>query len=361
MATIKTNRLVLRQWQDSDLAPFAALNSDPRVREFFPGLQSREESDRDVKLVSDHIAKYGWGFWAVSLIETGEFIGFIGLEDVYFQAHFTPAVEIGWRLAFDYWGKGYATEGAKAVLKYGFETLRLDQIVSFTTRGNTRSRHVMEKIGMHHQAQDDFDHPKLPEGHPLRTHVLYRMSLHDWFSLSHKQQKYAYKPYSPTFPDLFKKEKERISSSLTNALAIEHVGSTAIANLGGKGIIDIAISVPNKEMEDASHILQKIGYQYRPTFSTPERFYFVAYLPDLEEGTRRYHIHLTYPSSKEWNEFTGFRDYLRTHPEAVEEYAALKQSAANSANHDGTQYRKLKEPIFQKINTFIKEIREEHA
>lgn len=355
MVTIKTSRLILRQWQDSDLAPFAALNADPRVREFFPGLMSREESDHSVKLASDHIARCGWGFWAASLIETGEFIGFIGLEDVYFQAHFTPAVEIGWRLAFNHWGKGYATEGAKAALKYGFETLRLDQIVSFTTMGNMRSRHVMEKIGMHHLTQDDFDHPKLPEGHPLRKHVLYRMSSHDWFSLCHKDQKYVYKPYSAAFPDLFKKEKERISSSLTNALAIEHVGSTAIPNLGGKGIIDIAISVHKKEMEHASDILQKLGYEYRPTFSTPERFYFIAYLPDLEEGTRRYHIHLTYPSSKEWNELIGFRDYLRAHPEAAEEYANIKKQAAAVANQDGEQYRKIKEPIFKKINAFIKD------
>lgn len=355
MVTIKTSRLILRQWQDSDLAPFAALNADPRVREFFPGLMSREESDHSVKLASDHIARCGWGFWAASLIETGEFIGFIGLEDVYFQAHFTPAVEIGWRLAFNHWRKGYATEGAKAALKYGFETLRLDQVVSFTTIGNIRSRHVMEKIGMHYRTQDDFDHPKLPEGHPLRKHVLYRMSSHDWFSLCHKDQKYVYKPYSAAFPDLFKKEKERISSSLTNALAIEHVGSTAIPSLGGKGIIDIAISVHKKEMEQASNILQKLGYQYRPTFSTPERFYFIAYLPDLEEGTRRYHIHLTYPFSKEWNELIGFRDYLRAHPEAAEEYANIKKQAAAVANQDGEQYRKMKEPIFKKINAFIKD------
>jgi 3-dehydroquinate dehydratase/shikimate dehydrogenase len=189
MVNIKTKRLVLRQWQDCDLDPFAALNADPRVREFFPGLMSREESDHAVKLMSDHIARYGWGFWAVSLIETGEFIGVIGLEEVYFDAHFTPAVEIGWRLAFDYWGKGYATEGAIAALKYGFETLSLDQIVSFTTVSNMRSRHIMEKIGMHHNLQDDFDHPKLPEDHPLKKHVLYRMNSHDWLSLQREKQK----------------------------------------------------------------------------------------------------------------------------------------------------------------------------
>lgn len=179
-ATIKTERLVLRQWRKEDLEPFAKLNADPKVREFFPGLMSCEECERSIKLMSDHITRCGWGFWAVSLIETDEFIGFIGLEDVYFQAHFTPAVEIGWRLAFDYWGKGYATEGAKAALAYGFETLNLDEIVSFTTVQNMRSRRIMEKIGMHHNSKDDFDHPKLAEGHKLRRHVLYRLKQNEW-------------------------------------------------------------------------------------------------------------------------------------------------------------------------------------
>ncbi len=178
--TVRTKRLILRPWQEADLEPFAKLNADPRVREYFPGTLSRHESDASVKLMSNHIEKCGWGFWAASLIETGEFIGMIGLEDVHFQAHFTPAVEIGWRLAFDYWGKGYATEGAQAALEYGFETLNLEEIVSFTTVKNMRSRQVMEKIGMHHDSNDDFDHPKLPEGHALRRHVLYRLKLNEW-------------------------------------------------------------------------------------------------------------------------------------------------------------------------------------
>src|ERR1700722_1854011 len=165
---IKTNRLILRPWEEKDLEPFSGLNADPRVREYFPGLLSRQESDHSVKLMSEHIDRCGWGLWAVSLIETDEFIGFIGLEDVHFKAHFThsPAVEIGWRLAFNYWGKGYATEGALAAVQYGFESLNLKEIVSFTAVQNRRSRHVMEKIGMHHDPKDDFDHPKLPEAHP---------------------------------------------------------------------------------------------------------------------------------------------------------------------------------------------------
>jgi 3-dehydroquinate dehydratase/shikimate dehydrogenase len=180
LISIRTDRLILRQWKKGDLEPFASINADPRVREYFPGLQTREESDHSVSLVSGHIEKYGWGFWAASLVETGEFIGFIGLEDVYFQANFVPAVEIGWRLAYKHWGKGYATEGALACLRYGFETLKLDEIVSFTAVENTRSRRVMEKIGMHHDSKDDFDHPKLPEGHPLRRHVLYRLDRDEW-------------------------------------------------------------------------------------------------------------------------------------------------------------------------------------
>lgn len=173
---IKTERLILRQWEDEDFEPFAQLNADPRVREFFPSTLSKDESDQQAKLIQSIIEEKGWGFWAASLIESGAFIGFIGLNDVRFQAHFTPAVEIGWRLAFTYWGKGYATEGAKAALAYGFDTLKLSEIVSFTTVHNMRSRHVMQKIGMHHDPKDDFDHPQLPEGHPLRRHVLYRIS-----------------------------------------------------------------------------------------------------------------------------------------------------------------------------------------
>lgn len=176
---IQTDRLVLRQWSTADLEPFAKLNADPRVMEYFPGLKTKEESDHFVSLMFHHIEKYGWGFWAVSLADTEEFIGFIGLENVHFKTGFTPAVEIGWRLAFKHWGKGYATEGALASLRYGFEMLKLDKIVSFTAVANMRSRAVMERIGMH-DVKRDFDHPKLQEGHPLRRHVLYQISDRDW-------------------------------------------------------------------------------------------------------------------------------------------------------------------------------------
>jgi len=148
---------------------------------------------------------------------------------------------------------------------------------------------------------------------------------------------------------LFRQEKERIEAALPQALAIEHVGSTAVVNLGGKGIIDLAIAVKKKEMESASAALQRLGYEYRPSFSTSDRWYFVGYRPDPEEGNRRYHIHLMDPANPEWHELIEFREYLRTHPEAAEEYARLKQHAADTARDDGAEYRKIKDPFFAKI------------
>lgn len=166
---------MLRQWKISDLEPFAQLNADPEVMEYFPRLKTKEESYKAAAFMSDHIEKHGWGCWAVGLKENDEFIGFIGLEAVDFETKFTPAIEIGWRIASKYWGKGYATEGALCALRYGFETLKLEEIVSFTAEGNKRSRALMERIGMYRDSKDDFDHPKLPENHPLSRHVLYRL------------------------------------------------------------------------------------------------------------------------------------------------------------------------------------------
>lgn len=174
--SIQTERLLLRHWRDSDRSPFQQMNADPRVMEFFPEPLTPEASDALFGRIQAHFNRHGFGPFAIELAETGAFLGFVGLFVPEFDAHFTPAVEIGWRLAFEGWGKGLATEGARATLDYGFKTLGLEQVVSFTVPANQRSRRVMEKLGMTHDPQDDFDHPKLPEGHPLRRHVLYRIS-----------------------------------------------------------------------------------------------------------------------------------------------------------------------------------------
>ena len=172
---LETERLLLRRWKDSDREPFAAMNANLRVMEFFPGCLTREESDQFVDRMESDFENIGFGLFAVELKETGAFIGFIGLHRASFQAHFTPCVEIGWRIDEPYWNKGLATEGSRAVIEYAFKRLRFDSLVSFTVPENMTSRRLMEKLGMTHDPAEDFDHPRLPEGHRLRRHVLYRL------------------------------------------------------------------------------------------------------------------------------------------------------------------------------------------
>jgi RimJ/RimL family protein N-acetyltransferase len=172
-AEIVTERMRLRRWRRADRAPFAALNADPRVMEYFPSVLTREESDRSADRVDAHFERHGFGLWAVEIPGVTSFAGFTGLAVPAFDAPFMPCVEIGWRLALPFWGCGYATEAARAVVAYGFEALGLEEIVSFTVPGNVRSRRVMEKLGMTHDPRDDFDRPANPEA--FRRHVLYRL------------------------------------------------------------------------------------------------------------------------------------------------------------------------------------------
>lgn len=180
MTTLTTKRLILRPWKESDLKPFAELNADPRVMEYLIGPLSQKESNELAVRIQNNIKEQEWGFWAVEVPGVADFIGFIGLAHVLYSTPFTPAIEIGWRLACDYWGKGYATEGAKAALDFGFQSLKLNEIVSFTVANNLSSQHVMEKLGMHRDPKDDFDHPKVPEGHQLKRHILYRLKKNEW-------------------------------------------------------------------------------------------------------------------------------------------------------------------------------------
>lgn len=171
---IRTERLRLRRFRDSDREPFAALNADPRVMEHFRGPLDRAASDDFVDRIEACFATRGYGLWAVEVVGGADFIGFVGLWDATFDAPFTPAVEVGWRLAAHAWGHGYATEAAIASVDDGFVRCDLSEILSFTTVANRRSRAVMERIGLVHQPGEDFEHPSLPEGHPVRPHVLYR-------------------------------------------------------------------------------------------------------------------------------------------------------------------------------------------
>lgn len=173
---LRTERLRLRRWSDADLEPFAALNADPVVMEHFPAPLTRAESDELVARIESTFDDEEVGLWAVEVTATGRFTGFTGLWPATFEAPFTPAVEVGWRLAREHWGQGYAPEAARASIADGFERLGLDEIVSMTAVGNDRSRRVMEKLGMTRDPADDFEHPKVPVGHHLRRHVLYRLT-----------------------------------------------------------------------------------------------------------------------------------------------------------------------------------------
>jgi RimJ/RimL family protein N-acetyltransferase len=177
---LRTRRLLLRRWREEDRTAFAALNADPIVMEHFPAALSRGESDVLVDRIEAGFEQRGWGLWAVEVPGSAAFIGFVGLNPATFDAPFTPAVEIGWRLAREHWGKGYATEGASAALEFGFDALGLDEIVSFTTHANTRSRRVMERLQMQRDPADDFDNPNVPGGDRCRPHVLYRLDRDAW-------------------------------------------------------------------------------------------------------------------------------------------------------------------------------------
>ncbi|HWR84734.1 MAG TPA: GNAT family N-acetyltransferase [Rhodoglobus sp.] len=170
---IRTERLLLRQWRESDREPWAALNADPEVREHFPNLLTRQESDEALDRMAAGIDARGWGLWAVE--HDGALLGFTGLNPVGYETPFTPATEIGWRFARHAWGSGFATEAARAALAYGFDEVGLEEIVSFTATTNTRSMAVMERIGMVRDAAEDFDHPNVEHGHRLERHVLYRL------------------------------------------------------------------------------------------------------------------------------------------------------------------------------------------
>lgn len=177
---LHTERLLLRRWTDADREPFARLNADPEVARYLAGPMTRVDSDRLVDRIEADFDADGFGLWAVEVSDRGQFIGYTGLSRPRFTAHFTPAVEVGWRMARSAWGHGYATEAAGAALGHGFGPAGLGEIVSFTTRANLRSRAVMERLSMTHDEADDFAHPLLGAEHPLRPHVLYRLSRSRW-------------------------------------------------------------------------------------------------------------------------------------------------------------------------------------
>lgn len=176
MKYLETDRLILRDWKDEDRALFARMNADAIIMEYFPRRLNENDTNHLVDKFQEHFKKYGFGPYALESKKTGEFIGFAGLHHVEFNAPFTPAVEIAWRLDYEYWGKGYATEASQAVLDHAFSQLKLKEIVAFAVHDNERAIHVMEKIGMKRDPEGDFDYPHLHASSPLGKFVLYRIA-----------------------------------------------------------------------------------------------------------------------------------------------------------------------------------------
>ena len=179
MSRLESDRLRLRQWQAADLPAFAEMGADPVVMEHFPARLDRERSDALALRFKAMIDDRGWGVWALERKAGGEFIGFVGLNIPSDELPFSPCVEIAWRLAQGYWHQGYASEAARVALRFGFVELDLEEIVAFTSLGNLRSQAVMARLGMR-RSPENFQHPALPEGHPLREHCLYRLARGDW-------------------------------------------------------------------------------------------------------------------------------------------------------------------------------------
>lgn len=183
MKNLEGSRIQLRQWRESDLAPFAKMNADPEVMRYFPSCLSEDQSNALVERFTQDIDKSGWGFWAAERLDNSNFIGFIGINYTVQGLPFAPCVDIGWRLSTSNWGHGFATEGAELALRYAFEHAELREVVSMTPVGNAASQRVMQKLGMKAQAKT-FVHPKLEAGSPLAEHVLYRIDRDDWLDQS---------------------------------------------------------------------------------------------------------------------------------------------------------------------------------
>jgi RimJ/RimL family protein N-acetyltransferase len=219
MKILETRRLILLSFQMTDLDAIAAIDADPKVCEFLPALGTRENTSAGIQRIMSYEQQKGYSLYAVELKATHEMIGWIGLMTPSFEAHFTPAIEIGWRLASQHWNQGYATEGAKAVLDYAFTTLGLEDIVSFTVENNLASRRVMEKIGLHHDPKDDFNHPKLL-GHKLERHVLYRLKRSEYLA-----RKFVFRPLIKTDLNLLRQwfAKSHVREWWTDALTPDEI------------------------------------------------------------------------------------------------------------------------------------------
>jgi len=254
MKRLETNRLILRSWRDDDLDSMVAINQDPTVCQYFPELGNRDTTLTLIDRIIKHDEAHGFSLYAVEMKATEEMIGFLGLMTPSFEAHFTPAMEIGWRLSSQHWNQGLATEGAKAVLGHAFTDLNSEEIVSFTVINNHASRRVMEKIGMKHNSADDFDHPKLGEKSPLRRHVLYRLSKKDWFMKNQIQPQKDF-PIQQVIELYERLDNLHIPIWLDGGWGVD-----ALLEEQTRMHEDLDIVIEEKNLESFLNLIQSIGY-----------------------------------------------------------------------------------------------------
>jgi RimJ/RimL family protein N-acetyltransferase len=345
MILLHTPRLILRTWEDSDIEPFSKMNQDAEVMKYFPSLLTPEESASRVDWQRRHFKEQGFCCYAVELKSTGEFIGFVGLAIPIFEAPFMPAVEIGWRIAKAHWNQGSATEAARYVLNHAFNDLNLTEVVSFTAVENQASRRVMEKIGMTHHPEDDFDHPRLPEGHPLRRHVLYRISA----KTVQAQDSIEIENYDPNWPLQAQQEMTKLQPILSR-FPIQHIGSTAVSGLSAKPIIDLAIGV--NDLEAAKALIPQLieqGYVFWEKNPDKSKLFLAKGMPPIGQK-RTHHIHVMEITHHDWIVRPLFRDYLIANPEEQEAYQALKQALAKAFKEDREAYTSAKTAFIQNIN-----------
>ena len=348
MKFLETKRLILRDWEKKDITPFVDMNQDPEVMKFFPNLLSRDESINLIHRTQKQLNGHGFCLFAVELKESGEFIGFVGLSIPSFQAHFTPCVEIGWRIAKKYWNRGFATEAAKAVLNQAFERYNLNEVVSFTAKINKASIRIMEKIGLQHDPKDDFNHPNLAINHPLSEHVLFRLSRDQ---LSAKDN-IEIESYNSDWPSLAEKEisflKKRINFPWISG--IKHIGSTAIPGLAAKPILDIAVGVSDfGQVEKLIPILQEEDYIFWEDNPDKTKLFFVKGMPPFGEK-RSHHIHVFPITHFDWIVRPLFRDYLIDHPQLKQEYKKLKQDLSVQYENDREAYTEAKSDFIRSVN-----------
>ena len=345
---LETKRLLLRHWKDEDIPAFAAMNQDPAVMAYFPATLTNNETEQLVTRIRQHFETKGFGLFAIELKSIGAFIGFVGLMTPSFEAHFTPCVEIGWRLAKPYWHQGYATEAARAVLSLAFEKYGLPEVVSFTTMANTPSIRVMEKIGLQHDPRDDFNHPKLPADHPLSRHVLYRLTA----KTLRERDTIVITPYHSEWPQQAAAEIIMLKQCLHFPWIVDmqHIGSTAVPGLPAKPIIDLAIGVSDfSKATELISVLQSADYIFWEDNPDKTKLFFVKGMPPFGEQ-RTHHIHVMPVTHHDWLLRPLFRDYLISHPETKIAYAALKQSLALQCQDDREAYTESKTTFIRKIN-----------